>query len=273
MAAATSPLYEVLALRYARHEGRVARENFLHADDHDLNMPIDYYVWAIRGPLGANPGRTILVDTGMHEDSAARRPGRVILRTVPAALHDAGIEPEDVRDVVLTHLHFDHAGCLDLFANATFHLQDSEIAYATGRAMSHTVLRWPFELEDVCATVGKVYAGRVRFHDAAAEIAPGITVHLVGGHSGGLQVVRVPTERGWIVLASDACHLWSNIRERNPFPIVVDLPRMLEGYRIVEELADGPDHVIPGHDPLVRARFPGLDGSSDTVRLDLSPTS
>jgi glyoxylase-like metal-dependent hydrolase (beta-lactamase superfamily II) len=83
--------------------------------------------------------------------------------------------------------------------------------------------------------------------------------------------VRVPTARGWVVLASDATHFWANIRTRSPFPLVVDVARMLEGYRTLESLADGPDHIIPGHDPLVLARFPGVAGQSDAVRLDLPP--
>jgi glyoxylase-like metal-dependent hydrolase (beta-lactamase superfamily II) len=179
----------------------------------------------------------------------------------------------EVSRVVLTHMHFDHAGRLDLFPRATFHIQDAEMAYCTGRCMCHSVLRLPFDVDDVIAAVRRVHAGSMQFHDGTAEIAPGITLHLIGGHSGGLQVVRVPTERGWVVLASDATHLWANIRTGNPFPIMADLTRMLEGYRIIESLADGPDHIIPGHDPLVRTRFPSIPGQPDIVRLDLPPTS
>ena len=108
--------------------------------------------------------------------------------------------------------------------------------------------------------------GRRRSHQ-------GITVHLVGGHSVGLQVVRLPTGRGWVVLASDATHFWANIRTRSPFPIVVDMAKMLEGYQIVESLADGPDHIIPGHDPLLLTRFPSVPGQNDVLRLDLPPVS
>jgi glyoxylase-like metal-dependent hydrolase (beta-lactamase superfamily II) len=111
------------------------------------------------------------------------------------------------------------------------------------------------------------------FHDGTAEIAPGISVHLIGGHTGGLQIIRVPTARGWVVLAGDATHYWANIRTRNPFPLVVDVARMLEGYKIAESLADGPDHIIPGHDPLVLTRFPRVPGQTDIVRLDLSPAA
>ena len=181
------------------------------------------------------------------------------------------MDAAEVNDVILTHLHYDHAGCLDAFPKARFHLQDAEIAFATGRCMCHQVLRAPMELEDVLDTVRQVYAGRVLFHDGSATLAPGISLHLVGGHSGGLQIVRVHTPRGWVVLASDATHFWENIRRRQPFPLVVDVHKMAEGWRVCEELADGPDHVIPGHDPLVLTRFPAEAGGIEAVRLDLAP--
>lgn len=265
------PIYEVTALRYGTHPERVARANFLQTDAHDVPMPLDYFVWVIRSPVGVAPPRTIVVDTGMGAAAVARRPGRTLLAPVGDMLGRIGVDPAVVRDVVLTHMHFDHAGQLDLFPAATFHIQDAEMAYCTGRCMCHTVLRNPFEVEDVIAAVRRVHGGAMRFHDGTAEIAPGITLHLVGGHTGGLQVVRVPTARGWMVLASDATHYWANIRTRNPFPLVVDVARMLEGYGIVESLADGPDHVIPGHDPLVLTRFPAERGEPDIVRLDLAP--
>jgi glyoxylase-like metal-dependent hydrolase (beta-lactamase superfamily II) len=267
----TDVTYEVFALRYGTHEQRVARENFLQPDIHDAPMPLDYYVWAIRGPVGWWDQRTIVIDTGFSPAVAARRPGRVILRPVGELLALAGIEVADVEQVVLTHMHWDHAGNMDLFPRAQFHIQDAEMAFCTGRCMCHRIFRTPMEVEDVVNAVRRVHDGRMCFHDGTDEIAPGVTLHLIGGHSGGLQAVRVPTSRGWVVLASDATHFWENIRTGNPFPVVVDVARMLEGYRIVDALADGPDHVIPGHDPLVRTRFPALPDTPEIVRLDLPP--
>jgi glyoxylase-like metal-dependent hydrolase (beta-lactamase superfamily II) len=259
------PQYEILAVRYATLQSRTAGQNFLFPDDHAAPMPLDYYVWAIRGG-----GRTIVVDTGFGDLGAARRQ-RVLMRHPVAALAAAGIDAGDVADVVVTHLHWDHAGCMDRFPAATFHLQDEEMEFATGRCMCHRIFRVPMELDDVLLAVRHVYAGRIRFHDGDGTIAPGITLHNIGGHSGGLQVVRVPTARGWVVLASDAVHFWANLQTGNPFPLVVDVKRMVEGWRRCEELAGGPDHIIPGHDPLVRERFPALPGDPETVRLDLPP--
>ncbi len=259
------PTYEILAIRYGTQQQRTAADNFIFPDDHAAHMPIDYYVWAIRGG-----GRTIVVDTGFKHETAARR-GRTLMRSPAEGLAMAGVDAATVQDVVITHLHYDHAGCMDAFPAATFHLQDAEMNFATGRCMCHKVLRIPMEVDDVLQAVRHVYADRVQFHDGTDTIAPGVTLHLVGGHSGGLQIVRVPTQRGWVVLAGDATHYWANIRKRSPFPLVVDVARMAEGWHICESLADGPDHIIPGHDPAVLTRFPALPETPEVVRLDLAP--
>jgi branched-chain amino acid transport system permease protein len=99
-------------------------------------------------------------------------------------------------------MHYDHAGNLDLFPNATFHIQDREMMYCTGRCMCHPTLRDSFEPADVIGMVTRLFAGRAKFHDGAAELAPGISLHFIGGHTMGLQSVRVLTRRGWVVLAS-----------------------------------------------------------------------
>ena len=94
------------------------------------------------------------------------------------------------------------------------------------------------------------------FHDGEAEVTEGVTVHCIGGHSRGLQCVRVRTQSGWMVLASDAGHFYENVFARKPFPIVVDLQNMLDGFETLHRLASDPRLIIPGHDPLVRTYFP-----------------
>ncbi len=230
-------------------------------------MPIDFFVWAIR-----NAHRTIVVDTGFGPAEGERR-GRRITHLPKDCLARVGIDAAQVRDVVVTHLHFDHAGTIADFPNATFHLQDAEMAFATGRHMCHPEMTHAFTADIVCDMVRAVFAGRVRFHEGDAEIAPGVSLHLIGGHSAGLQVVRVRTRRGWLVLASDVSHFYENIEARNPFPIICDLGDMYEGFRTVTRLATERSLVVPGHDPLVMARYPaaGPDLSHVAVRLDGDP--
>ena len=245
----TAPVYEIYAIKYAHHE-RTASQNFLGGDPHDGPMPLDYFVWLVRGE-----GREFLVDTGFNAAAAARRQ-RQLVRPVEQALTLMDVKPGSVRDVVITHLHYDHVGNFDLFPRATFHLQDLEMQFATGRCMCHEPMRHAFDVEDVVGMVRTVYAGRVRFHAGDGQLAPGISVHLIGGHTMGLQVVRVATRRGNVVLASDASHYYANMGEGRPFPIVYNVADMMEGWGKLLALADSAAHVIPGHDPLVLERYP-----------------
>jgi glyoxylase-like metal-dependent hydrolase (beta-lactamase superfamily II) len=175
------------------------------------------------------------------------------------ALAALGVDATAVDDVVITHLHYDHAGCLDRFPRATFHLQAAEMAFATGPCMCHGAPRAPYTVDHVRAMVRRVYSGRVVFHDGAAEVAPGVEVHRIGGHSRGLQCVRVVTRRGAVVLASDASHFYENFETGKLFPIVDRAEEMLEGFATIRRLAGAPSRVVPGHDPLVTRRYPRLD--------------
>jgi glyoxylase-like metal-dependent hydrolase (beta-lactamase superfamily II) len=259
-------IHEIYAIKYGRHERKKA-ENYIGGDPHDGQEPIDYFVWAIKGPSGS-----IVVDTGFDE-AMARKRGRVISHPIAEGLKAIDVAPDSVKNVIISHLHYDHCGNYDTFPNARFHVQDTEMAYATGRCMCHQHLRIPFEEEDVVAMVRKVFAGRVHFHDGAEAIAPGIAVHKIGGHSKGLQCVTVKTKRGTVVLASDTAHLYAHIEQGRVFPITYNVGEVLDGYETLRRLGSSPDHVVPGHDPKVLQRYPaaraGMEGW--IARLDIEP--
>jgi glyoxylase-like metal-dependent hydrolase (beta-lactamase superfamily II) len=262
---AVSDTYAIYAVRYGHHD-RPAHENFIGGDPHDGPMPLAYYVWAIVGER-----RSFIVDTGFDAESGGSR-GRTLLRPVGDGLRAIGVDPDRVEDVIITHMHYDHAGNRDLFPRARWHIQDAEMANCTGRCMCHGFLRRSFDVNDVTAMVRRVFDGRVQFHDGDDELAPGVTVHLLGGHSKGLQVVRVRTRRGWVVIGSDAAHFYAHLEQERPFPTIYNVGDMLEGLRTLRRLASSPQHIVPGHDPLVLARYPaarpGLDG---VARLDADP--
>lgn len=262
------PHYEVYAIRYAEQLGRRTAENYLGHDPHgNVAVPFDFYFWVVR-----NVTHTVVVDTGCRRQTAqARR--RTYLAEPPALLARLGIAAKDVTDVVITHMHYDHAGNLDAFPQARVHVQEAEMAFCTGRCMCYGALRAPFEAEDVVQAVRTLFDGRMNVLEGDYELLPGVTLHRMGGHTPGLQVVRVSTARGHVVLASDAAHYWANLRTRSPFPIVADVPDMLRAHGAIERLADGPMHVIPGHDPLVRAVFPSLPDEPDIVVLHEAPRS
>lgn len=262
-------VYEVYAVKYAEHRNRRLSENYIGGDPHDTSGGLDFFVWAV---VGRN--HTFIVDTGFNHETAAKR-DRKVLRLPKEALEMVGIDASRVKDVVLTHMHYDHAGTLSDFPNAKFHIQDSEMDYVTGRFMCHQVLRHPYDVDDVCTMVRKIYKDEVVFHDGDEELAPGVSVHHVGGHAKGLMSVRVMTKRGPVVLASDASHLYTNMMDRRPFPIVFSVGDMMEGWDKLHRLADRSwRHVVPGHDPLVMHRYPGLskDLAAVAVRLDAEPT-
>ena len=262
----TSETYEIMAIKYGEYTNRKRFESFLMADDHDGPHPIDYFIWVIR-----NAQRTIVVDTGFDEAEGAKR-GRRIARTPAAALELIGAAAGTIEQIVVSHLHYDHAGTLGAFPAARFHLQAAEMAYATGPCMCHNHLRYPFTADHVCEMVRHVYSGRVVFHDGDAEIAPGVTVHKIGGHSRGLQCVRVMTATGPVVLASDASHYYENFEKAKVFPIGIDVEDTLKGYARLKALAASPRHVIPGHDPLVLIRYPALNSQTKGIvhRLDVA---
>lgn len=259
--------YKIFAVKYGFHERR-ASANFIGGDEHDGPMPIVFYVWVVVGAT-----RSFVVDTGFRPEVAQVRQ-RNITRPVQEGLRLLDLDVARVQDVVVTHMHYDHAGNLDLFPQARLHVQDAEVDFVTGRCMTHAAFRHPIEQEDVLTLIRRNFAGQVQFHDGDEEIAPGVSVHRIGGHTKGLQALRVWTQRGWVVLASDASHFYANMQQGRPFPIVYNVQDMLDGHRRLVSLAQSADHVIPGHDPLVLARYPkAAPHLTDIVRVDLEPTA
>lgn len=256
--------WQVHAVKYADRNARTRADSFIFDDNHDQPHAMDYFMWVLR-----NGTQTILVDTG-YDGAEADARGRPIRLDPAEALAPLGIAPDDIDTLIVTHLHYDHAGGLHLFPNATLHMQAAEMAFATGPCMCHDTLRMPFTAEHICEAVKRLYAGKVIFYDGTAEVADGVSVHCIGGHSRGLQAVRVRTDAGWLVLASDAAHFYENYRLEKPFPIVVDLQNMLDGFATLRRLASHQDLIVPGHDPLVRQAFP-RDVADHITRLDQGP--
>lgn len=259
--------FELFALRYATHSGRRAADNFLNADPHETGADLDYFIW-----LARRDAEIFVIDTGF-ETAAAQARGRVLLHRPVDLLARMGVETERVAQVILTHLHYDHAGSLTAFPAARFHLQQAEAACATGPCMCDPGLRAPFDVENIVDYIRHLYAGRIVFHDGDVELAPGLWLHRIPGHSAGLQAVRVFTARGWVVLASDATHLYANMDRADPFPVFFDKAALIQGFARLDALAPGRDHIVPGHDPRVMQAYPApapdLEGIA--VRLDVAP--
>jgi glyoxylase-like metal-dependent hydrolase (beta-lactamase superfamily II) len=260
------PQYEVYAIRYATRDGR-RRDNFIGGDPHDGPMPMDYFVWVLIGPE-----QRFVVDCGFTAEIATQRK-RTFLRDPVEALKLLDINADDVTDVILTHLHYDHVGNFDRFPKARFHLQERELAYATGKYMRHPFLSHSFEVEDVVGVVRLNYRGRIVFHDGDAELAAGVNMHLAPGHSAGLQFVSAETQRGRLVLASDVTHYYENMDSGRPYTTIFHVGDTLESYDTLRTIAASRDHIVPGHDPLVMQLYPAPqpDLNGIAVRLDVPP--
>jgi len=260
--------YQIFALRYAEKGERSRQENFLQpVDAHDAPMPLDFYLWVLKSER-----RTIVVDTGFDHAEAARRDRRV-MRLPAEALATIGVDAASVEDVIITHLHYDHAGTLGAFERARFHLQESEMQFATGRWMLDDAERHAYSADHVAEMVHRVFEKRVAFHGEDGEAAPGVTVHRMPGHTMGMQAVRVRTRRGHVLLASDASHFYEHWIRRVPFAICWSPSDLMRSYERFEQLAQSEDHVIPGHDPLVRTLYPPVSRElgTEVVRLDETP--
>jgi glyoxylase-like metal-dependent hydrolase (beta-lactamase superfamily II) len=264
------PTWELYALRYANLE-TTRGHTFLGGANPDGPQQMAYYVW-----LARQGSKVVLIDTGFNSTIAKKR-SRQWLHCPISAWNALGIQAKDISDVVVTHLHYDHAGNLALLPHARLHLQERELKFATSRYMciNHISLGGIFEAEDICEVVRSNFAGRLSLHSGSATVAPGIELILTGGHTPGMQMVRVQTARGQVLLLSDAAHLYENIAEQKPFHIVFDLPEMIAGWRTAIESVPDTTHLIPGHDPKVMEIYPAVhaDPSGSLVRLDTPPSS
>jgi glyoxylase-like metal-dependent hydrolase (beta-lactamase superfamily II) len=239
--------YTIYAVQYAQRNTN-SSELFV-GDHHNTPMKMAYFVWAL-----TNGTQTVVVDLGFTEEVGTRR-GRQFLRCPSKGLALLDIDCTKVEHVILSHFHYDHVGCYHIFPNATFYVQDAEMSFYTGRYVRQAAFRNSIEVDDVLALVRFNYEGRVVFIDGEKEIIPGISIHKVGGHTAGMQIVTVQTQHGRAVVASDASHYYHNFEKNVPFATHHDLPGMYYGFQRIRALADHPNLILPGHDPLVLERL------------------
>lgn len=228
------------------------------AEPRDEAMPIDYFVWAIRSSLG-----DVVLDAGWTAQTNKGRP-RTLIENPGDALRRLGVDTDSVSTVILSHFHNDHVGDLDAFPHATFVAQRAEHDFWGREESWHPDIARHTERDDIARLEALRVEGRLELVDGVAEIADGITVVRVGGHTPGSQVVVVATARGPVVLAADAAHFFENVELDRPFAVHTNLPEYCVALVTMRSLGA----VAAGHDPELFARFeavPGLEGRAVRV--------
>jgi glyoxylase-like metal-dependent hydrolase (beta-lactamase superfamily II) len=210
---------------------------FLFLTDFGIEIEIAYRLWTIR-----NGNDTIVVDTGPPLDEAHRR-GITQVRDIDTALAESGVRAADVRTVVLTHLHWDHAANAGKFPNAVFLAQRREIEFFQSPAREHATMNRFFSHQAYLASL--IAEGRIRAIDDDT-IGPGIEAIRVGGHTPGSQMLVVDTLEGRVVITGDAIPLHRNFLENIPSGIVVDTIEAIAALERVRALR--PVAIYTGHD-------------------------
>jgi glyoxylase-like metal-dependent hydrolase (beta-lactamase superfamily II) len=170
------------------------------------------------------------------------------------------VKPEEITDVIITHMHWDHADGMDLFPNARRWIQKEEYQYYTGEAWQTPITHGGIDPDDVLAAVKLNLAGRLSLVNGdAQEILPGITCYTGGKHTYQSQYVGVNTKAGTVILASDNMYLYENLEKHAPIAQTWDKDSNLRAQDRMKELAASPKLIIPGHDPAVFERFPKVN--------------
>ena len=248
-----APEYSIEAIRYGTIRDFPVSELVIGAPEAE-KVDIAMVVWLVRGS-----GRNVLFDSGFHREKWLKEfPAFADYLRPDEAVKLAGVRPEDVTDVVISHAHWDHMGGIDLFPKATVWIQKQEFAYYTGDAWQPGGKHGGIDPEDVQALVRINTEGRLRLVDGDdREILPGIRAYTGARHTYASQYLRIDGVTPF-VLASDNCYLYRNLAEHRASATFseADQPANVRNQARMVELAGSPDRVVPGHDAKQFEKYP-----------------
>jgi len=254
--------YEVYAVRFATIANfRVA--SLVAGADPARRMDIAMTIWVLKGI----DGRVAVVDSGFHRDQWFRQFAVKDYIKPSDAIAPLGLTPESVTDLIISHMHWDHAGGIDLFPAARVWIQKDEYDYYTGEAWQSPNTHGGIDPEDVHEIVRRNLAGKVSFVRGDDETTiSGLSFNVGGKHTWASQYVGVQTRTSAVVIASDNMYLYENLDTHKPISQTLDAVSNLRAQDRMRSLASDPRLVIPGHDPAVFDRFPHV--SERIVRIE-----
>src|SRR5215813_7907604 len=252
-AAPSRPEYSIQAIRYGTIKDFPVSELVIGAPENE-KVDIAMVVWLIRGG-----GRNILFDSGFHREKWLKEfPSFADYLRPDEAVRLAGVAPEEVTDIVISHAHWDHMGGIDLSPKANVWIQKQEFSYYTGEAWKPGGKHGGIDKEDVKTLVRLNTEGRLRLVDGDdVEILPGIRAYTGARHTFASQYIRVDGDPPF-VLASDNCYLYRNLAEHKASATFSEADRAanIKNQERMIQLAGSPDRVIPGHDPTQFQKYP-----------------
>jgi len=197
------------------------------------------------------------VDAGCYRDNVVKGRGMQALIKPSEALAKLSLSAADITDVIISHMHWDHADGVDLFPNAKVWIQKDEYAYYTGAAWQAGGQHGGIEPIDVLTIVKLNTEGKVNLVDGdGREIIPGVTVYTGGRHTFASQFVGVRTAGGTAVIASDNMYLYENLEKHAPIAQTFDAASNLKAQDRMRQIASSLDLIVPGHDPEVFRKYP-----------------
>ncbi|MCB2225565.1 MAG: N-acyl homoserine lactonase family protein [Desulfarculaceae bacterium] len=242
--------WEIYALRYAGPV-ETSRAMVLWNQDYDQTHRRAYYFWCLLGP-----GGPVVVDAGTHPDTARER-GLPDYESPDAVLARLGVQADQVPHLVLTHLHWDHAGGAGLFPAAQVHLHREEWRFWSEDPVSRRApLQWLRDEPSFRALEQAQSEGRLVLHQDGDTLLPGLGLIAAPGHTPGLMALTAETAKGRAILGSDCGHTWENYARDWPSSFICDMPAWLRSMDKLRALAGSERLLIPGHDLAMSTDFP-----------------
>lgn len=255
-------VYEAYAIRFGILPGFPVSA-LVAGPDRSRKLDIPVMVWLLEG----SDGRKVLVDSGFYRQQFLDQYKPQNFRTPAAAVEAAGVKPDAITDIIISHAHWDHVDGADLFPKATIWIQRDEYTYYTGEAWHARNTHGGVFADDMLALLKINTEGRLRFVNGDnQEVLPGIRAYIGGKHTYASQYVSVKTDAGTAVFASDNIYLYENLERHVPIAQTLDAASNLKAQDRIRALASDPRLIVPGHDPLVFEKFPSVGDGIVRIR-------